>query len=240
VPARLNQRALVFGGSGAVGSAVVRALARAEVPTVFTYLRSAERAAALVRDTGQRAVRVDLAQAAEVRQLAGTLADGAEPPTIFVHCAAVSRPAKLAEITDADWETALAVGGYAPLLACQALAPAMAARREGHVVLVGALDRGQSLPLPVPYAATQGLLSAMVMALAKELGPSGIRVNLVAFGLLDGGVSRELVPRLREDYKTFSALRRIGTPEEAARAILWLALENTFMTGKVFAANGGI
>jgi 3-oxoacyl-[acyl-carrier protein] reductase len=84
------------------------------------------------------------------------------------------------------------------------------------------------------------MLSAMTMALAKELGPSGIRVNMVALGILDSGLSRELNPKLVADYKTFSALRRLGTPAEAAKAILWLALENTYMNGKVLSVNGGI
>jgi NAD(P)-dependent dehydrogenase (short-subunit alcohol dehydrogenase family) len=78
------------------------------------------------------------------------------------------------------------------------------------------------------------------MALAKELGPRGIRINLVALGVLDAGLSRELSPELLEDYKQFSALRRLGTPREAARAVLWLALHNRYMNGKVLAVNGGI
>jgi 3-oxoacyl-[acyl-carrier protein] reductase len=125
-------------------------------------------------------------------------------------------------------------------VACQELIPAMARAGEGHIVVVGALDRTQSLPLPVHFAASQGMLSAMCMALAKEVGGQGIRVNMVAVGLLDGGLSREISRQSVEDYKTFSALRRVGQPREVARAILWLALENGYMNGKVVPANGGI
>jgi 3-oxoacyl-[acyl-carrier protein] reductase len=124
-------------------------------------------------------------------------------------------------------------------VACQELAPSMAPR-GGHVVLVGAIDRAQSIPAPVHFAASQGALAAMVMALGKELGPRGIRVNMVALGLLEGGLSREISPALVADYKAFSALRRLGTADEAARAILWLALENTYMSGEVVPVNGGI
>jgi 3-oxoacyl-[acyl-carrier protein] reductase len=65
-------------------------------------------------------------------------------------------------------------------------------------------------------------------------------VNLVALGPLSGGISSGLVARRRKDFETFSSLRRVGTPDEAARAICWLALENTFIQGKVIPVNGGI
>ena len=107
-------------------------------------------------------------------------------------------------------------------------------------MLVGALDRAQSLPLPVHFAGTQGMLAAMAMALAKELGPAGVRVNVVALGALTEGISRTLSPRALADYQSLSAFRRLGEPAEAARAIVWLALENRYMSGKVLAANGGI
>jgi 3-oxoacyl-[acyl-carrier protein] reductase len=84
------------------------------------------------------------------------------------------------------------------------------------------------------------MLAALTMALAKELGPRGIRVNMAALGVLDSGLSRDLDIKLLADYQVFSALRRCGTPAEAARAILWLALENSYMNGKVLPVNGGI
>jgi 3-oxoacyl-[acyl-carrier protein] reductase len=78
------------------------------------------------------------------------------------------------------------------------------------------------------------------MALAHELGPKGIRINMLALGVLAGGISTQLASRRKKDYETFSALRRPGTADEAARAIAWLALENTFIQGKVVPVNGGI
>jgi 3-oxoacyl-[acyl-carrier protein] reductase len=108
------------------------------------------------------------------------------------------------------------------------------------VVLLGGLDRTQSVPAPIVYAATQGALSAMVMALGKELGPRGIRVNMLALGILGTGLTKDVDARVLADYTTFSALRRTGTAAEAARVALWLALENSYMTGRVVTANGGI
>jgi len=235
-----SSKALVFGGTGTVGSAVLRGLAQAGVPTVFTYHRSTDKAQALAAEHSQRAVSIDLAEPNAIRDLIQDLDRDGGAPDIFIHCAAISRSLELESITDDDWRTVHLVNVHSAFVACQELAPKMTKRQAGHIVLVGAIDRAQSIPAPVHFAATQGALTAMTMTLGKELGPRGIRINLVALGLLDGGLSHEISPKLVADYKTFSALRRLGKPEEAARAILWLALENTYMSGEVLPVNGGL
>jgi 3-oxoacyl-[acyl-carrier protein] reductase len=232
--------ALVFGGTGAVGRAVVEGLARAGVPTVFTYCRSTEQAESLTARHGQRAVRLDLCDLDAIRRLVSDLEREGAAPNVFIHCAGVTQSRKLGDITEDDWRTVHLVNGHGAFVASQELARSMSANGEGDIVFVGALDRGQSLPAPVHFAASQGMLSAMTMALGKELGPRGIRVNMVALGLLQAGLSREMTPGQVADYESYSALRRTGTPEEAARAILWLALENTYMNGKVLPVNGGL
>lgn len=238
---RLNPpKALVFGGTGSVGEQVLRGLARANIPTAFTWNQSRERAHALSSELSMRPVQVDLSDAAATRAALRVLREEGFAPNLFIHCAGVNQGASLGDITDEKWAKAMAVNCQSAFIASQELAPAMAQTGEGHIVLVGALDRTQSAPSPVHFAASQGALSAMAMALAKELGPKGVRVNVVALGLLDSGLSREVGQKLVSDYKGFSALRRLGRPEEAAKAILWLALENTYMNGKVLPVNGGI
>jgi 3-oxoacyl-[acyl-carrier protein] reductase len=182
----------------------------------------------LAGEFGQRAVALDLADEAAVRLFAQGLE---EAPRVVVHAAAT--------LSD-DSRTALAVNAQSACAAVQELAPRMAEAGGGDVVFLGALDRTQSLPLPVAFAASQGALAAMTMALAKELGPGGIRVNMIAVGLLEEGLSGRLDPKLLEDYKTFSALRRAGKAIEIARAVEWLACENTYMSGRVMPVNGGI
>lgn len=238
---RLNPpRALVFGGTGSVGTEVLRGLARANVPTAFTWHQSRERAHTLASELSMRSVQVDLTNAAATRDALRGLREEGFVPNLFIHCAGVNQGASLADITDERWNKTMAVNCQSAFIACQELGPAMAQAGEGHIVLVGALDRTQSAPSPVHFAASQGALSALAMAVAKELGPKGVRVNLVVLGLLETGLSREVGQKLVADYKGFSALRRLGRPEEAAKAILWLALENTYMNGKVLPVNGGI
>jgi len=241
VQSRLNPpKALVFGGTGSVGAEVLRGLARANVPTAFTWNQSRDRAHTLASELSMRPVQVELSDAAATRAALCGLQEEGFVPNLFIHCAGVNQGSSLGDITDEKWTRTMAVNCQSAFIACQELAPAMAQAGEGHVVLVGALDRTQSAPSPVHFAASQGALSAMAMAVAKELGPKGVRINVVALGLLESGLSREVGEKLVADYKGFSALRRLGRPEEAAKAILWLALENTYMNGKVLPVNGGI
>ncbi len=222
----MRSRALVL-GCGAVGGAVVRGLAAARVPTLFTFAGDERRAAELARETGARAERLDLADGAALP----ALLDRVDADLLF-HCAAPP--------LDADLDRAYAVYARAAFVAATTLAPRMKRGGGGDLVFFGAIDRAQSLPLPAPLAAAHGMVAAMTMALAKQHGRDGVRVNMVALGLLDDGLSRGLDPAFADDYRKFSALRRLGAPSEAARVALWLALESTYVTGKVIAVNGGI
>jgi 3-oxoacyl-[acyl-carrier protein] reductase len=218
-------RALVIGGTGAIGSAVLRGLAKKRVPTTFTYRSNETKARALASELDARPVALDLTDLAAVRSfdLAGI--------TALVFCAASSFSN---DETDDEITRALTVSVHAPLVMARGLGG------PANVVFVGALHAGQSLPLSAPFAAAQGALGPLAMALAKELGPRDVRVNLVTGGLTNGGISASIAPARIADYERFSALRRLGTAEEIAEPILWLALDNTYVSGKVFPANGGI
>jgi 3-oxoacyl-[acyl-carrier protein] reductase len=224
---------MVLGGTGTVGAAVLHELARRGVPAVFTFHRSEDKARVLALELGHTAVQVDLAD--PVATVA--LLDAQPPPDVVIHCAAVSGGLALPAIDVAAWQHVMAVNVQSAYLACRWVA---SHARRCDVVLVGGLDRAQSLPLPAHFAASQGALSALVMAAAHELGRQDIRINLVALGPLEGGLSTGLAANRRKDYETFSALRRVGKADEAARVIAWFALENTYVQGKVISANGGI
>ena len=241
ISTRSRRHALVLGGTGVIGSAVLTALARAALPTTFTFHTSDARARELAAAHSQTAERVDLRRPDEIRALYERLDVRGPSPDVLIHCAAVHVPSSLADTSCDDFDASLRVCGHAMLVATQQLARRLAAeRRPGHVVIVGALDRTQALPLSVSFAAAQGMASAMAMAMAKELGPAGVRVNLVAGGPTGRGVSARLAAPLLRDFEKLSALRRLGTADEIAACVAFLALENEYMTGKVLAANGGI
>lgn len=233
-----RRHALVLGGTGTIGARVVALFAQRRVPTTFTFFQSEEKARVLATEHGATAVKADLRESAQIRALFEAMP---VVPDVLVHCAAVHQPAAITELEEADLDRAVAVGGRAALLAVRELVKRLPTPKSpAHVVLVGALDRTQALPLAASFAAAQGMMGPIAMALSKELGPRGICVNLVAGGLLGTGVSKALDPARVADFEKYSALRRLGTADEIAQPIAFLALENETMTGKILAANGGI
>jgi 3-oxoacyl-[acyl-carrier protein] reductase len=235
-----GRRALVFGGTGYVGQATLRALAARDVRATFTYRRKRAVAESLAAELGHEARAVDLRSPVAVRALAEELRDGPAPPDLFIHCATIGRPLPLAEVNDEIADEAYAVNVRSAFIACRALLPAWGARGAGDVVLLTYVDGAHPTPMPAYFALTQAAVVGLVRALAKELGPRGVRANAVQVGPLLDGVARELPVPLLDDFERLSAIGRAGTAEDVARAIAFVALENRYMTGQIFPVQGGL
>jgi 3-oxoacyl-[acyl-carrier protein] reductase len=146
---------------------------------------------------------------------------------------------KLQRISEQGWDEMMDVTAKSTFAACQAAARAMGPQ-GGQIVVVGSMDGVKSVPAPIHYAAGKGALRAMVQALAKELGPKRILVNMVAPGILEGGLARLLSDDLLQEYLKHSSLKRTGTAHEIAEMVAWLALENSYVTGQAILLDGGL
>lgn len=228
---------LILGGSGALGTALLKEIRKTGVPVAFTYFRNADRATALSREHDSPSYGVDLRDADAVAGLFETLTQKGQLPNVIIHCAGLAPATLLDDITATMWDELHAIHGRTALLCAQQMA-----RRNlrGALILVAALDGVYSVPAPAHYAASQAAMWGLTQALAKELGPHGILVNLAVLGVLDGGIAQGLTPKLREAYRRHAALGRTGTCEEAARGLRWLALENTYVNGAQFPLTGGL
>jgi 3-oxoacyl-[acyl-carrier protein] reductase len=235
----MARRALVLGGSGYVGGAVVRDLRARGLDVFFTYLANEAKARDLAEQTGAKALKADLYEMAQIERVCAEASEGATP-TVLVHACARFDPRGLDEIDGHAFSAAMKLGVRAPLFATKALAKLWKGDARADVVILGALDRGQNTSLPPCFAAAEGAKGALAMALAKELGPKNVRVNMVALGLLEGGSSARIGEGLSKDFAAFSALGRRGTAEEAARVVTFLALDSDFLTARTIAVNGGL
>lgn len=230
-------RVLVLGGSGALGSALLRELHAAKAAAAFTCHLGGEAAMAISAEFDYPCYSADFREADAIATLFAALDRDGRLPDVVVHCAGIAPIAAIGALGAADWDAVHAVHGRAAMLCAHEME-----RRglRGALVLVAALDGIEAVPAPAHYAASQAALWGLTRALAKELGPKGILVNLALVGVLEGGIASALDPKLRESYKRYSALGRTGTCAEAARGLRWLALENSYMNGAQFPLTGGL
>ena len=241
-------RCLVFGGSGAVGGAVLTELVTRGARVAFTYHENSEVARRRAADLDlPPALQVDLADAGSVERGVDAAAEALGGLDAFVQCAGLAVtvdspercPAQhLPDIDERAWDRMLDVVVRGTFFASRRVIRVM--EGGGNLVLLGAVDGVKSAPAPVHHAAACGALSAMARAMAKEVGARGIRVNVVAPGPLEDGQSTTLSDAIKQDFQRHSGLRRLGKASEVAAVVRWLALENTYLTGRTVCVDGGL
>lgn len=228
---------VITGGSRGIGAAAVRLFAGRGARVWFLYEKNHEAARAVARETGAQALCCDVADEAAVQRAF----DAVGSADILVNNAGVCHYGLISQITPAEWRRLFAVNVDGVYHCCRAAMPHFIHRKTGSIVTVASMWGQVGASCEVAYSATKGAVIAFTKALAKELGPSGIRVNCVSPGTIDTEMNRHLTAEDLAALAEETPLERIGTPEEAARAIAFLAGdEASFITGQVLAPNGGM
>jgi len=233
--------ALVTGGSGAVGRAVVRRLCADGFQVAFTFRASAEKAEALSIETGAVGFRADLTNGAQVRETVAAVLQRYGRIDVLVNNSGATQVMPFALIEEEDWDAMMNANLKSMYLVTREAARDMVARKSGVIVNVGSLAGHRLLQVPVHYAAAKAGVSGFTLALANEFSRYNIRVNCVVPGLLDDGVGRMAPEKEANDYRQHCAAGRPGTPEEVAGVIAFLAGDDArYINAQNVFVDGGI
>lgn len=238
---------LITGASRGIGAASARLFAREGWNVAINYSTNQGAAQVLVGELsklggGAVPVQADVSNPAQAERLVRE-AEGALGPLDALVCnAGVALPQQLlTDTTVEQWRRVMSVDLDGVFYTLRAAIPGMVHRKRGAIVTVSSMWGVTGGSCEVPYSAAKAGVIGLTKALAKELGPSGIRVNCVAPGVIGTEMNSHLSPEDLAALGEETPLCRIGTPEEAAQAIYFLASGRaSFITGQVLRADGGM
>lgn len=225
---------VVTGGSRGIGAAVVARYAARGDRVYFLYEKNHEAARAVVEKTGATAICCDVADSGAVAEAFSKIPE----VDILVCSAGVCWYGLLTDMKDAEWDRIFAVNVKGIYNCVKAAMPAFLRKHSGSIITVSSMWGQVGASCEAAYSATKGAVIALTKALAKELGPSGIRVNCVAPGVILTDMCASVSPDTLEELAQETPLERNGTPEDVAKAVEALA-DAEFVTGQVLGVSGG-
>jgi len=243
----MTKSAVVTGGNDGLGREMVLALARLGWDVAFNYLAGADKAESLVAEVeaiGQRALalRSDVGIKADVDTFYAAVGDWGGTPDVLVNNAGVQTWSPLLDLAEEDWDRVIRTNLKGCFLNTQAAARRMvAAGTGGAIVNLGSGCNRLAFPRLVDYTASKGGIEQFTKVAALELGPHGIRVNCVAPGAIETDRTRTETSDYAGQWSPLTPLRRVGTVEDVAAAVVWLAgPESSFVSGQTLLVDGGV
>ena len=238
--------ALVTGSSRGIGRAVARELAHQGWAVGINYLHREDKAQELVEELTaagcQAAVfQADVADGAAVASMVKELGETFSPVELVVNNAGVAGQSLFQDISDEMWNRYLAVNLGGARNTIKAALPHMISEKRGCIVNISSIWGQRGASCEVAYACTKAGIIALTRSLAMELAPSGIRVNCVAPGVIETDMMGSFTAEDKAALAEETPVERLGTPEEVARTLVFLAGRGAgFITGQVLGVNGGI
>lgn len=238
--------ALVTGGSRGIGAATALELARAGYAVAVNYRNNAEKAAEIVKkiatDGGRAmAVSADISDTAAVVRMFDEVRARFGGVDLLVNNAGVSYIGLFQDMSDADINRLISVNLVGAMVCSREAVKDMLRQKSGVIINVSSMWGEVGASCEAVYSAAKAGLIGFTKALAKELGPSGIRVNCVSPGVIRTDINSELTEEVIAELREDTPLLRIGAPEDVAQAIAFLASEQaSFITGQTLPVNGGI
>lgn len=239
----MNKTVLITGGAKGIGRAIVKELAQKGYNIVFTYNNSKEEADILKKELNTcgysvENYEIDLSRCENIQGIVEFTLNKFKKIDILINNAAIAQTKLFTEITQEDWNNMMNVNLNSVFYLTQQVVKNMIYNQYGCIINISSIWGLVGASCEVHYSVTKAGIDALTKSLAKELGPSNIRVNSVAPGIIDTNMNSNLNEGELLEIKNSIPLGRIGKPEDIVKCIIWL-IEDEYTTGQIISPNGG-
>ena len=239
----MTKVAFVTGGAKGIGSAIVKRFIKDGYKVAFTYNNSEDKAQALVSELGEncKAYKLDITDSCAVNDIIADVEKNFGEISVLVNNAGIAEQALFTDITDEMWHKMIETNLSGAFYCSRAVLKYMINRKSGKIINISSIWGEIGGSCEVHYSAAKAGLIGMTKALAKEVGLSGITVNSVSPGVILTDMTSHFDDDTMNELKGETPLNRIGTPEDVAGAVTFLASADAdFITGQDLAVNGGM
>ncbi len=241
-----GKKALVTGGSGAVGRVICQVLAKEGADVAFNFnqnKQAAEETVRMVEAEGAKALsyQVSVTDCQGVQQMVEDIMSNFGGIDILVNNAGVTQVMPFALIEEEDWDLLMDVNVKGTFITTKAVLRGMIGQRYGRIVNISSIAGIRMLEVPVHYATAKAAIVGFTISLAQEVARYNILVNCVVPGMLEVGISNNLTDRQRAEVLEHCSLGRAGKAEEVANLIAFLASDKaSYINGQSFVVDGGL
>lgn len=239
----MNRVAIVTGASRGIGREIAKYLAREKINVIANYNKSEEKAIDLKEELKKENIEIDIVKAdvskrTDAKKLVNYAIEKYGKIDILINNAGIAEFKEFTKITDEDWNEMININLNSVFIMSQEVLENMIHNKNGCIINISSIWGNVGSSCEVHYSTAKAGINGMTKALAKELGPSNIRVNAIAPGLIDTEMNYDISKEQMEIIKEDTPLGRIGKPEDIAKCVKWL-IEDTFTTGQIISPNGG-
>jgi 3-oxoacyl-[acyl-carrier protein] reductase len=236
---------LITGASRGIGSACAEKFASEGYNVILNCIKSIDTAAKKALELSEKygvkacAIKADVASEYEVKDLFKKAKESLGAPDILINNAGIANIGLFQDMSSEEWDRLFGVNVKSVFLCCKEAIPHMIANQSGAIINVSSMWGEVGASCEAAYSASKAAVIGYTKALAKELAPSGIRVNCISPGLIDTDMNSTLTEEIKDELCRDIPLQRIGKAEEVAEWIYLVATRGTYVTGQTFSVNGG-